>query len=393
MRIIVLGYVVRGPLGGMVWSNLQYLMGLRELGHDVYFIEDSDDYPACYDPVQDAMVADATYGMRFADETFRAIGFGERWAYYDAHQGAWRGACGDRALALCETADLLLNLCGVNPLRPWFQAIPCKALVDQDPVFTQVRNLTEPGRRDYACGHDAWLTFAENFGHPGCAVPDDGIPWVATRQPVVLQEIEPSDPKPHGRFTTVMNWTSYKPARLDGRTYGMKGESFLPFVDVPRRTRERLELSVGGAGTPSELLAENGWALRDPRMPTASVATYLRYVRESKAEFGIAKHGYVVSRSGWFSERSAAYLATGRPVVVQDTAFTKWLDAGEGVIAFRTRDEAVAAVDDVAARYEHHCRRAREIVEAYFDSRRVLTEMLDKIMARGRTLPRPQLGL
>ena len=158
MRIVVLGYFIRGPLGGMVWSNLQYLMGLRQLGHDVYFFEDSDDYAACYDPPRDSMVVDPSYGLRFAEETFRAIGFGERWAYYDAHQATWHGPCGNKATELCRRADLLLNLCGVNPLRPWFEEASRKALVDEDPVFTQVRHLNDPAAAEYARKHDVCLT-------------------------------------------------------------------------------------------------------------------------------------------------------------------------------------------------------------------------------------------
>jgi hypothetical protein len=381
MRIVVIGYVVRGPLGAMVWNNLQYLMGLRELGHDVYFLEDSEDYPACYDPLQDATTADATYGLRFAEETFKAIGFDERWAYHDAHQSRWRGPCADRALAVCRSADLLVNVCGVNPLRPWLEAIPRKALIDQDPVFTQVKNLTDSARAEYARRHDAWFTFAENLGTDRATVPDDGISWQPTRQPVVLNALSPAEPPPHAPFTTVMNWASYDPVRYRGVTYGVKAQSFLPYIELPQRTTERIELAIGGPA-PRELLTEKGWRLRDAREPTVSVFRYLEYVRASKAEFGIAKEAYVTSRSGWFSERSAAYLATGRPVVVQDTGFTDWLSAGEGVVAFRTLDEAVTGIEAVAADYERHCRCAREMVEAYFDARRVLADLLERAMKR-----------
>src|SRR5881409_1930052 len=130
LRIVVLGYFVRGPLGGMVWSNLHYVMGLSRLGHDVYFIEDSDDYPSCYDPARDVFQTDPTYGLQFAARAFRSIGLADRWAYYDAHTARWHGPCGDRVLEICETADLLLNLAGANPLRDWLMQIPVRAFVD-----------------------------------------------------------------------------------------------------------------------------------------------------------------------------------------------------------------------------------------------------------------------
>ena len=124
LRIIVLGYIVRGPLGGMVWSNLQFLMGLARLGHDVYFVEDSDDYPSCYDPLRNITDIDPSYGLMFAKRVFKRIGMGESWAYYDAHTSRWFGPCSDKIIDICATTDLLINLCGINPLRSWFMKIP-----------------------------------------------------------------------------------------------------------------------------------------------------------------------------------------------------------------------------------------------------------------------------
>src|SRR5439155_10118990 len=170
LRIVVLGYIVRGPLGGMVWSNLQYLQGLARLGHDVYFVEDSNDYPSCYDPARDVVDADPSYGLAFAGRTLERIGLHERWTYWDAHTARWLGPCAARAGEICATADLLLNLCGVNPLRPWLEAIPVRAFVDEDPAFTQIRHLTDPAARELAARHTAFFSFGENVGRSGCAI-------------------------------------------------------------------------------------------------------------------------------------------------------------------------------------------------------------------------------
>jgi hypothetical protein len=381
LRIVVLGYVVRGPLGGMVWLNLQYLIGLARLGHDVYFLEDSDDYPSCYDPSRFTTDCDPSYGLRFAADTLERIGFAERWTYHDAHTGRWMGPCADRALQICASADLLLDLAGVNPLRPWTASIPVRALVDHDPAFTQVRHLTDPAAGERAWQHTAFFSIGENIGRAGCTVPDDGLPWRPTRPPVVL-DLWPSLPgREHGWFTTVMQWDSYVSRECAGRRFGMKSESFEAYVDLPERTSARLELAVGGGAAPRARLEGRGWKVVDPSDLSRDPWTYQEYIQGSKAEFSIAKHGYVTSHCGWFSERSACYLSTGLPVVVQDTGFSDWLPAGEGVVSFTTPDEAIAGLERIERSYARHCRAAREIAAEYFDSRTVLPRLLDDIMS------------
>ena len=226
LRIIVLGYIVRGPLGGMVWSNLQFLMGLDRLGHDVYFVEDSDDYPSCYDPLRNVTDTDPTYGLTFAKRVFEKIGMDNRWAYYDAHTSRWLGPCSDRIHEICATADLLLNLCGINPLRPWFMKISARAFVDEDPAFTQIRHLIDPVARNLALQHTVFLSFGENIGRSNCTIPNDGISWRAARQPVVLDTLPLTLGPEHGKFTTVMQWESYPAQEYSGLRYGMKSDSF-----------------------------------------------------------------------------------------------------------------------------------------------------------------------
>lgn len=382
LRIIVLGYIVRGPLGGLAWHHLQYVIGLARLGHDVYFVEDSDDYESCYDPSRGIVGTDPSYGLRFAQRVFDRFGFGDKWVFYDAHKGVWHGPLAHLAKRRGLSADLLLNVSAVNPIRPWMLAIPKRAMIDTDPVFTQIRNLTDPDAKARADLHTAFFTFGENYANDGASIPIDGFPWRPTRQPVDL-DAWPVLPIAHqGRLTTVMQWDSYSAATYDGRYFGMKSKSFAPFIELPKcfERRTDFELALGKETAPRDMLADHGWRLADPLRVTRDPWTYQSYIQDSTAEFTVAKHGYVVTRSGWFSERSAAYLASGRPVITQETGFSDWLLADGGVFAFSTLEEAVAGIEVVNANYVAQSRIAREVAAGYFDSRVVLSRLVEEAM-------------
>jgi hypothetical protein len=378
VRIVVLGYIVRGPLAGHAWHHLQYVVGLRRLGHDVFFLEDSDDFESCYDPTTHEMSSEPRYGLRFANMVFTRAGLRDRWAYYDAHTGTWHGPAGAKAVDLCRNADMCLNVSGVNPLREWLTKIPHRVLVDTDPAFTQLRHLADPRAMKAALQHNTFMSFGENFGLPGCTIPDDGLPWQPTRQPIVLDAWPVTPGSSDGNFSTMMQWQSYPDVTFEGRTYGTKSTSFPPYVDLPSKVEARLEVAVGGPTAPRESLRAAGWVVRDPLRPSRDPWVYQRFMRESKAEFSVAKHGYVATQSGWFSDRGAEYLASGRPVVVQETGFSRWLEVHRGVVAFRSPEEAVAAIERVTRDYDSHCRAARVVAEAYFDARLVLTSLLDR---------------
>lgn len=376
MRIVVLGYIIRGPFGGMVWHHLQYLMGLRRLGHDVYFFEDSDDYESCYDPGIGSMTTDPTFGLKYASDVLERVGLNDRWAYFDAHRNQWHGPVADKAVELFRSADLLLNISAVNPVREWTLQQPHRTLIDTDPVFTQVRNQ---GAGDILRqAYTSFLTFGESFGMDSCSIPDDGLPWTPTRQPIVLEAWPVTPAHADGNFTTVLNWDSYRTVEHGGRVFGMKSASYRSYFELPLHTSERLELVVGGATHPPKAFWDCGWLGGDALEVTRTPFTYADYIRSSKGEFSLAKHGYVVSRSGWFSERSAAYLASGRPVITQETGFTDWLKADGGVISFNSLESAADALRHVAADYDRHCRQARAVAEEYFDSDTVLTDVLLK---------------
>lgn len=382
LRIVVLGYIVRGPLGGFAWHHMQYVMGLAELGHDVYFLEDSSDSPwCCYDPSRQVTDRDPSFGLNFAGDAFSRVGLGDRWAYYDAHTVQWLGPCANRAFEICATADLLINVSEEKPERPWLMAIPNRVFVDTDPAFTQIRSLTDPVERQRALQYTAFCSFAENIGQVDCSIPDDGLPWQATRQPVVFSAWPVLQGPRSGKFTTIMQWESYPALEYHGRRFGMKAESFMPdYLDLPEKAGPCFELALGSPSAPRALLSDKGWSLRDPLVITQDPWTYQAYIQQSKAEFSVAKHGYVVCHSGWFSERSAVYLASGRPVIVQDTGFTKWLPTGAGVLAFNTPEEALSAVDEVNRRYEFHCQAARQVADEYFNADKVLEILVENGM-------------
>jgi hypothetical protein len=381
LRVAVLGYIVRGPMGGMSWHHLNYVAGLAALGHDVTFLEIGDQEPTCYDPRDHTMGTDPSFGLHYAAQAFARLDLGGAWGYYDAVENGWRGPLADRAAAVCAAADLVINVSGVNPLQPWFDRTPHRVLIDTDPTFTQIRHLTDPAAYAAAREHTAFFTFGENIPAGTASVPDDGIPWQPTRQPIALRHW-PVTPAPRdGRYTTVMQWESYPPREYAGRRYGMKSQSFADFLDLPRLAGPVFNIALGGKDVPRDELEAKGWQFCAPHEVARDPWSYQDFIRGSKAEFGIAKHGYVASRCGWFSERSACYLATGRPVVAHDTGFGDWLRADRGVLRFSTVDEAKAAIEAVDGDYAAHCRAARDIAETYFAAEPVLGALIERTFA------------
>lgn len=384
LKIAVLGYIIRGPIGGMAWHHLQYVLGLQQLGHDVLFIEDSDDYPSCYNPSTHEMDTDPSYGLMFAARAFARLNLTEEWAYHCAHKNQWHGSATSRVMDFCKDADLLLNLSGINPLRPWLEDIPLRVFIDTDPAFTQVRHVLNPQVRKRAAQHNAFFSFAESIETGEHSIPDDGFRWRATRQPIVLDAWPLSDGPEAGAFTTVMQWDSYAAVELNGRRFGMKSDSFNLVRELPSRVSVPLEIALGGHSAPRSDLEAFGWRLVDPLAVTRDPWTYQDYLRQSRGEFSVAKHGYVVSRSGWFSERTACYLATGRPAIVQDSGFSRHIPCGAGLWAFDDLTSAADAIESVQSSYRSQCRTARDLAAEYFESRKVLSSLLERAFSPTR---------
>lgn len=385
-RVVVLGYIVRGPLGGLSWHHLQYLLGFQAIGCDVTFFEDSDDYPACYTPSPPHMSTDPTYGLGFLKRALDRLGLRDRYAYYDAHTDTWFGRSREDALATLASADVLIDVSGVNRWRPWLAHVPMRVLIDTDPAFTQIKHLRNPDRGSLRDRYQAFLTFGESIEPGFSTVPDDGLPWRSTRQPVHLPSWTDAPTSPSRSYTTVMQWESYPAVEYQGRRFGSKREGFDEFVGLPGRVPVRLQLALGGVGTgadPRVELRSRGWSIVDPLRVARTPWSFQRYLRLSRGEWTVAKQAYVQTNSGWFSERSANYLASGRPVVTQETGFSRFIPTGEGLFAFSSIDEAAAAIEAIESDYERNRKAAREIAGEYFDARTVLARLIDDVFSTG----------
>jgi hypothetical protein len=408
LRIIVSGLIAQHPtLGGVAWDYLQYVLGLAQLGHDVYYFEDSGEWPYNLDggaAGDDWVARDPMDTVRPLAKIFRRYGLEERWAYRFPVEPQWFGISDQKRNEVLRTADLLINVSGTLEHPGQYQQVRRMVYVDSDPGFTQVKlALQQKEFCERVDAHHVHFTFGES---PSSTVPATGHRWRPTRQPIVLSEWRAAQ-KPRDVFTTVMSWTSYQPLVFAGRTYGQKDVEFRKFLELPGAAGSgKLEVAMGRLhhGTwespetflpgpaaslvqahpnwsPCDLLEHMGWRMADPLRVCGDPDSYRDYIQSSKAEWSVAKSGYVGDRTGWFSCRSACYLAAGRPVVVQDTGFTDVIPSGEGILAFQNMEEAVAGIRAVEGDYERHSRAARALAEEYFDSRKVLSRLIADAMA------------
>lgn len=343
------------------------------------FLEWSEDYEACYDPSLNNMTKNPEYGLHFIQDVFRSFDLENDWGYFDEHTNTWYGQSTQSVISFSSSADLLINLSGITSLREIVENIPIRIFLDTDPLFTQIRHLQDEGALAVANQHTHHFSFAENIAHRSCTIPNDGFQWQITRQPIVLEEWKVQPNNPSGAYTTVMQWDSYKSQEFDGLIYGMKSKSFSLIEDLPSIVKNQFKIAVGSESTPKNQLIKQGWQLLDPLEITKTPLTYQEFISNSKAEFTIAKHGYVLSKSGWFSERSAAYLASGRPVITQETGFSAVIPTGKGLFSFSEKSEAIYAIKEIDANYNFHCRAARKIAEEYFNHNMVLQSMLSRL--------------
>ena len=379
LKIVIAGYIVGGPLGGLVWHHLQYVLGLLKMGHEVLFAEQGHHYPSCYNPLTNTVSADPSYGLQFISDVFSGFGINDRWAYFDAHKNEWKGRSRKYVEEFSGSADIFLNLSGVHPPVSPFFAIPVRIFIDTDPAFTQIAHLTDPAKNSAAKMHTHFFSYGENFGKPGCTIPDDGYNWKPTRQPVVLAEWPYSTGNENTSWTTVMQWDSYKTQEFSGRKYGMKSASFDPYLLLASKVNDKMELAIGCENVIKEKLINAGWLISNPLIIAATHREYQHYIRHSKGEWSVAKQGYVISKSGWFSERSAAYLASGRPVLVQDTGFPAIIETGKGLLSFSTPEEAVEKIKQVNMDYDFHCKMAAVTAAEYFESGEVLKTLINSV--------------
>jgi len=385
MRIIVTGLIGQYSLGGVVWDYMQYLLGFRALGHDVWYLEDTGAWP--YHREREEISADCSLNVAHLKEVMESFDLGDRWIYRNEPDGKYHGVPnGLDAESLLARADVLINVSGACWLRDCTSRIRKKIFVDGDPMFTQIQLLQDSTgeRRSRLEAHSSHFTFGLSVGQPGCLVPQGGITWKPTVQPVAMDWWEKTEPSGgnagRNHWTTVMNWVSYHPIEYAGHQYGQKDEEFLRFLDLPKQTGEPFLLAMGrgiGNRRPTDLLLEKGWHIEEPLDLLPDHLAYRDFLASSKGEWSVAKNGYVKALTGWFSCRTACYLAAGRPAVVQETGWSDHLPSGEGVIAFSDLESAARAIEEINRDPDRHSRAAQQTARKYFEASMVCQSLLD----------------
>jgi hypothetical protein len=387
--VIVWGMLARLPFGGMVWQVYHHLIPLRRLGFDVWYVEESDnnvfDAGSGYSESQDPRT-----NVSLLHDFMERIGFGNRWIYgRPGRDDPYLGGRDRRGLEeLYRRADAIINLCGAHNLNAnanvGVDDYRCLIYLDTDPVETQVRVAKGDEKQIKRLDrYHHYFTYGENLGNPGCSVPVTRYPWQPTRPPVCLDLWSTGAPPAAPiSMTTIANLKSnYKTVEWNGSTWHWsKHFEFEKFLDLPRRTSLRLELALGAGLSAGDLarIEAHGWNTVSSR-PLDEPVAYRNYIQQSQGEFTVAREQYVVPKSGWFSDRSVCYLACGRPVIMQDTAFGTAIPTGKGLLEFGTIDEAQAALESVAADYAGHSMAALEIAHEFFDADKVIGGILQRV--------------
>ncbi len=373
-KIIVFGIVFWYPLAGVTFQFLHYLIGLRNLGWDVYYIEDSARM------IYDSATCDYTYDWASTGNVERlgavldAHGFKGKWAARCHYDNRIWGMTEAELAQVYRDADAFLNITGGQEILDEHLRIPHKIYVETDPVKTEI--LVAQGHEEMIAtldAHNAHFSFGENFGAPDCGVPMGRHKWLPTRQPVAL-ELWPMLDAPGQKYTTVATWNNRgNDIVWQGEHYGWsKRPEFLKLVSLPRQRKVSFEIAAGVPAEDRALLDANGWQTVDSLSVSSDAEIYRDYIRSSRAEFTVAKDQNIRLRSGWFSDRSCCYLAAGRPVINQDTAFGNILPTGRGLYSFLTLDDVLAAIDAIESDYAGNCRAAREIAEEFFSAEKVM---------------------
>jgi hypothetical protein len=383
-RLVVLGMMGRSPFGGQTWLYLNWLRGLDALGHEVWYVEDDESWP--YDPVACSATDNCAYAVNHIRGAMERVGLGERWAFrfLDGEDTRTWGLTGRELDGLYRTCDAILNVVGATDLRQVHMEAPRRVYVQTDPVHSELMLAANDAHTQEAfAAHDVIVTYGENYGADDCGVPLNGTAYGRTRQPVDL-DLWPMTFTPDApAFTTIANYrTEGYDVEYAGEIYHWsKHHEWERFVDLPARTSQRFDLAISNATDDDlRMLEAHGWHVSSSGdMSTDVFGAYPQFIQGSRAEFSVAKDQNVRLRSGWFSERDACYLASGKPVVAQDTGFGCALPTGDGLFAVSDTEEAAEAIGRINADYEHHCRAARAIAEEFFAAPQVAAAMLEEV--------------
>lgn len=378
--VIVSGILFWYPLAGVSYQFLHYLIGLQALGFDVYYIEESGG-KWVYDPDLNDISGDPTGNLARVVPVLEQHGLADRWSY-TGPDGRLYGMSERRLDEVFRDADAFLNVTASQKVEGKWLSIPRRIYIESDPFPAQVKAADgDESTQHMLAAHDTHFTFGENVGTDRCSLPDAGIAWLPTRQPVDVDEWFDATLPPGPRFTTVTTWHNKgKDLEYDGQIYyWTKDREYLRFLQLPDYRPGLFELAVGADAESELLLDRNGWWRPWTSLAISrDMSTYRRYIQSSLGEFTVARDQYVRPRTGWFSDRSACYLAAGRPVITQDTGFGDSLPTGTGLFAFATLNDILAAVDAIQSDYQRHSRAAREIAEEYFSAPRVLASLMER---------------
>lgn len=386
MSIVIVSGALANKVGngGAAWTRLSWALGFRALGFEVAFVEQIRP-EVCVDERGRPADFDVSMNRAYFERVTSEFGLAGRATLICEGGGRSHGLTEAELADLARSADLLVNITGNLTLPGVKDRVRKRVYVDLDPGYTQFWQAS--GQADVRlAGHDFYYTVGANIGRPGCTIPVGGLDWRPVRQPVVLEywpSVSTGDPD---RFTTVASWRgAYGRVAYGGVTHGLKAHEFRKFVDLPGRVEPSLEIALDihpADERDREVLERHGWRLVDPLAVASDPVAFRRYVQGSGAEFSVAQGIYVETRSGWFSDRTVRYLASGKPALVQDTGFGGSLSVGEGLLAFRTLEEAVAGVRSIGEDYPRHSRAARALAESVFDSNRVLGRLVEEIGVR-----------
>jgi hypothetical protein len=382
-KIVLLGMMTRMPVSGVVWQTVHYLVGFQRLGYDIYYVESHGCTPSTFIESEDQDGSDRA--ADFVAKVMRRFDLGDRWAYQALHADRLcRGMSTGQLDELYRSAAVIINLHGGTIPLPEHCATGRLVYLETDPVELQMelhRHLQTT--IDFLAPHCAFFSFGGNFGRPDCKVPmSDHFHFRPTRQPVLADLWESAGEDGGRAWTTVGNWRQpHRRVRFNGEVYHWsKHFEFLKFLDLPERTEETFELALSGCEEADrQMLEAKGWRVRPALDLSNDIDLYRRYLGRSKGEFTVAKDQNVRLRSGWFSDRSATYLAAGRPVITQDTGFGSYLPTGEGLFPFSTVEEIQAAVENINSDYERHSRAAAALAREYFNYDVVLRRLLDEV--------------
>jgi len=375
-RIMVAGCIVSaGPgYGGNTWAFLQYVLGLRRLGFDTYYVEQIPTNRCVDDHGSPVSFAHSANVNQFRTLLNR-FDLPDRAALLETDGIKCVGLSRADVEKLAPEIDLLINFSGSFRLDSVLGRVRKRMYFDMDPGYTQIWH--EHGYDIYLRGHDVYVTTGLNLGKPDCPFSTCGIQWETTLPPVIISEWATSQP-PGSAYSTVADWRGFKPVQWRGVSYGQKADEFLRLIDLPHRVSVPLEICLlinSNEKTRSEL-EQHDWRLVSPRHHVSTPDAYRSYILGSRAEFTVAKGGYVAGRTGWFSDRSACYLAAGRPVIVQDTGIGKYLPTGSGLLTFTDMDSAAQAINDVESDYSRHTVAAASFAREFLDSDLVLARLV-----------------